>query len=90
MLEISPAPASCVKVMKHCISLFAGEMRVALIQNKLKLDPSLDALNIDRLFFDESRVVQIVVNLLSNGNTLTYSFYRTYANSHHSHQVHPC
>jgi hypothetical protein len=78
LLEISPAPASPNKVMKHCISLFAGEMRVALIQNKLKLDPSLDLLNIDRLYFDESRVVQIVVNLLSNGKTNTVQICSTY------------
>lgn len=71
LLMISPAVVRPVQAVQNALKMFEGELRAAKIQLELRRDPSFQELRIDTLVFDPSRVLQVLINLLTNSIKFT-------------------
>ncbi|KAH4929012.1 hypothetical protein HBI23_142600 [Parastagonospora nodorum] len=66
LLTVKPAAAKPSELVASVIAMFGAELRAKSISTEVIAESSLAKLNIDHLYFDQSRVVQIFINLLTN------------------------
>jgi CheY-like chemotaxis protein len=73
LLQISPAPAQPVLLIRSALRMFDAELKSARIELSVREDPSLRDLKIDWLLLDSGRVLQILINLMTNAIKFTQS-----------------
>ncbi len=71
LLLISPLPSDPVQVIQQATNMFSKEVQSKQIDLSLHLQPSLKGLNIEWVMLDPGRVLQIMVNLLTNAIKFT-------------------
>jgi CheY-like chemotaxis protein len=63
---VKPDAVKPFEVVASVMAMFGAELRSKSISTEVITEPSLAELNIDYLYLDQSRVVQIFINLLTN------------------------
>ncbi|SMR54567.1 unnamed protein product [Zymoseptoria tritici ST99CH_3D1] len=71
LLVVSPIEIQPLDELKRGLRLFEGELRQADIPLQLVVDPSYKDLNIDYLLLDPTRLLQILINLITNAIKFT-------------------
>jgi signal transduction histidine kinase len=71
LLVITPVVAQPESVAKHAVKMFDAEARAADIELSLIVDQSYRDLNVDWASLDPTRVLQILINLLTNAIKFT-------------------
>jgi signal transduction histidine kinase len=66
LLVVSPVEIQPVEELKRALNLFEGELHQAAIDLEYVIDPSLHELRIDWVLLDPTRLLQILINLLTN------------------------
>ncbi|KAK7959013.1 uncharacterized protein PG986_003867 [Apiospora aurea] len=73
LLVITPTPAQPTEVLRRAVKMFEPELQAKDIQmvTRADADDSLRALGVDWATFDPSRVLQILINLVTNAIKFT-------------------
>ncbi len=71
LIMVTPVDVQPLAVVKRALKMFEGELHTADIQMKFVVDPSIKKLGIDWLRFDPSRVLQVLINCLTNAIKFT-------------------
>ena len=71
MLVVTPVDVQPVTVVQRALRMFEGELHAADIKLELVTDDSLEALQIDWVRLDPSRVLQVLINLTTNAIKFT-------------------
>jgi signal transduction histidine kinase len=66
LLEIAPDKAQIPQLVEKALRMFDTEILRADIRTKLVIEPTYDALKVDWVILDPSRLLQVVINLLTN------------------------
>lgn len=66
LLLVTPVPAQPIRLVRQTLRVFEAEAKNAAISLDFVEDASLQRLGVDWLLFDPSRVVQVLVNLVTN------------------------
>ncbi|KAK4507555.1 hypothetical protein PRZ48_001290 [Zasmidium cellare] len=66
LVEICPVPSRPCEVVQEALKIFHGELRAGDIQLDFKLNDSLRELNAEWLLFDPNRMLQVLINLVTN------------------------
>jgi CheY-like chemotaxis protein len=73
MLLVTPTDSQPVVVVQRSLKMFEGELQNADITLELKIHDSFHRLNVDWVRLDPSRLLQILINLLTNAIKFTTS-----------------
>lgn len=71
MLMVAPVDVQPVTIVQRALRMFEGELHTADIKLELVADDSLQALQIDWVRLDPSRVLQVLINLTTNAIKFT-------------------
>lgn len=71
LLVITPVPTRPDQILSRSIKMFDSELQAKDIQAKLQVDPSYLNNNVEWVSLDPSRVLQILINLLTNAIKFT-------------------
>ena len=71
MLVITPIEVQPADTIKRALKMFDGELQKASIGLQYSVAPSYQALNVDWVRLDPSRLLQILINLLTNAIKFT-------------------
>ena len=71
MLLVTPTDSQPVTVVQRALKMFEGELQNADITVELKVRGSFNELNVDWVRLDPSRLLQILINLLTNAIKFT-------------------
>ncbi|KAF1941111.1 hypothetical protein EJ02DRAFT_348488 [Clathrospora elynae] len=71
LLVITPVAAQPESVARHAVKMFEAEARAAGVEITLQIDPSYRALKVDWVSLDPTRVLQILINLITNAIKFT-------------------
>jgi signal transduction histidine kinase len=71
LLLITPVPIHPVKVTEQCLKMFKSEVQIADIKMDFHIDASIQQLQIDSVMLDSSRLLQVLINLLTNAIKFT-------------------
>ena len=71
MLVVTPVDAQPVAIVQQALRMFEGELHSADIKLELVADDSLEALQVDWVRLDPSRVLQVLINLTTNAIKFT-------------------
>lgn len=71
LLEIAPDKVQVPQLVEKALRMFDTEIMRAEIQTKLVIEPTYDALEVDWVVLDSSRLLQVVINLLTNAIKFT-------------------
>jgi signal transduction histidine kinase len=71
LLEIAPDKTQIPQLVEKALRMFDTEILRADIQTRLVIEPTYDALQVDWVVLDPSRLLQVVVNLLTNAIKFT-------------------
>jgi PAS domain S-box-containing protein len=66
LLTITPVPVQPVDVVKRAMTMFRAEMQSKKIESKFVAHEQLEKLGIDWVLLDPSRLLQIIINLITN------------------------
>jgi signal transduction histidine kinase len=66
LLEISPDKVQPPQLVEKALQMYSSEIARADINARLVIEPTYDALAVDWVVLDPSRLLQIVINLLTN------------------------
>ncbi len=66
LLVVTPTEVDPVATLQHALKLHQQEFRNANVESYLRIENSYRALNIDRAFLDPSRLLQVLINLITN------------------------
>jgi CheY-like chemotaxis protein len=71
LLSISPIPVEVVVMVKDALKMFDGELRTVDIQLNIVQDPSLHQLKVSWVLLDPGRILQVLINLITNAIKFT-------------------
>lgn len=71
LLEVSPQPAEPIDLVETALKMFESELKKLDMKLELVIDQSMRDLHIHWLLFDSSRVLQVLVNLMTNAVKFT-------------------
>lgn len=71
LLEISPDRVQAPELLYKAIRMFESEIKRAGITARVEVEPTYDLLNVDWVVLDPSRVLQVIINLLTNAIKFT-------------------
>jgi signal transduction histidine kinase len=71
LLVITPAIVQPTSVAKRAVKIFDPELQAKDIKVVFEEDPSFQELGIDYIAMDQSRILQILINLITNGIKFT-------------------
>ncbi len=66
LLEISPDKVQAPELIYKAIRMFEAEIQRAGITARVEVEPTYDLLDVDWVILDPSRVLQVLINLLTN------------------------
>jgi len=66
LLTVTPVPVDPVKTCVSALKLHEQELEKADIAGEIITDDSYHALDIDRVYLDPSRILQLLINLITN------------------------
>jgi PAS domain-containing protein len=64
LLEVAPTEVDPVETVKHALRLYQQECQNADVDTAIRINQSYNALAIDRVLVDPSRLLQVLINLL--------------------------
>ncbi|GAM90113.1 hypothetical protein ANO11243_081530 [Dothideomycetidae sp. 11243] len=71
LLVISPDKTNPAKLLPKALKMFEAQLVRASIAASVTINPSVAALGVDEVMMDSSRILQIVINLLTNAIKFT-------------------
>ena len=71
LLVVTPCDAMPVAVAKRALKMFDGEIQTADIQLKFEIDDSVEQLGVEWVKMDPSRLLQVLINLITNAIKFT-------------------
>jgi signal transduction histidine kinase len=81
LLVVTPCEVDPIATVQHALQLHQQEFRSTDVEGFVRIDSSYHDLNVDRVFLDPSRLLQVLINLLTNAIKLYVS---------HVHFLHVC
>lgn len=73
LLSISPIASEPLQIVNKAIMMFSWESSKLDINIQLEVDPSIESLELNSLFFDSPRFLQLLLNLLTNATKFSKS-----------------
>jgi CheY-like chemotaxis protein len=73
LLLITPVPVQPIKIMHQCLKMFKSELEIADIKMEFHIDCSFHELRAGTVMLDSSRLLQVLINLLTNAIKFTKS-----------------
>ncbi|KAJ9647794.1 hypothetical protein H2199_001569 [Coniosporium tulheliwenetii] len=71
LFSITPVEVQPLAIIKDLLRMFEGELQTAKITQKTYIDDSFHDLALDRVLLDPSRLLQILINLVTNSIKFT-------------------
>lgn len=71
LLVITPTTVDPIEVARQAVKMFEAEMQKKSIRCELEVDGSFDTLKVHKTCMDSSRVLQVLINLLTNAIKFT-------------------
>ena len=71
LLEVSPQPVEPIDLVEIALKMFESELKKLNMQLQLVVDQSMRDLHVHWLLFDSNRVLQVLVNLMTNAVKFT-------------------
>jgi signal transduction histidine kinase len=66
LLVVAPCEVDPIATVQHALQLHQQEFKSSDVEGFVRIDPSYSNLNIDRVFLDPSRLLQVLINLITN------------------------
>lgn len=73
LLLITPVSVHPVKITEQCLKMFKSEAQICDITMEFHIDSSFAEMKVDRVMLDSSRLLQVLINLLTNAIKFTKS-----------------
>lgn len=71
LLVVTPCEVDPIATVQHALQLHQQEFKSTGVDGFVRIDPSYSALNVERVFLDPSRLLQVLINLVTNAIKLS-------------------